>query len=50
VDGGSVLARARGAFIHVPLEHFLQTPEGQRSAEEWKQRLAEGCGHSPGRR
>ena len=34
-----VLAEARGAFLHVPLEHFLQTPEGRASAEAWSRRL-----------
>jgi acyl-coenzyme A thioesterase PaaI-like protein len=38
VDGDDLLAQARGAFIHVPLEHFLQTPEGQQSAESWRRR------------
>jgi acyl-coenzyme A thioesterase PaaI-like protein len=37
---GEVLAEARGAFLHVPLEHFLQTPEGRASAEAWRRRLA----------
>ena len=27
-DGDDRLAEARGAFLHVPLEHFLATPEG----------------------
>ena len=27
-DGDEVLAEARGAFLHVPLDHFLATPEG----------------------
>ena len=39
VDGDEVLAQARGAFVHVPLEHFLDTPEGQAAAEEWRRRL-----------
>jgi acyl-CoA thioesterase FadM len=38
-DGGERLAEARAAFVHVPLEHFLATPEGRASAEAWKQRL-----------
>jgi acyl-coenzyme A thioesterase PaaI-like protein len=33
------LAEARGAFLHVPLEHFLQTPEGRAAAEAWRLRL-----------
>jgi acyl-coenzyme A thioesterase PaaI-like protein len=28
-DGTDVLAEARAAFLHVPLEHFLATPEGR---------------------
>lgn len=42
VDGDHLLAQARGAFIHVPLEHFLGTPEGQSAADEWRRRLAAG--------
>jgi acyl-CoA thioesterase FadM len=42
VDGDDVLAQARGAFVHVPLEHFLRTPEGQEAAETWKRRLEDG--------
>jgi acyl-CoA thioesterase FadM len=38
VDGDDVLAQARGAFVHVPLEHFLRTPEGQQAADEWRRR------------
>ena len=40
-DGCDVLAEARGAFLHVPLEHFLATPEGRASADAWRARLAE---------
>jgi acyl-coenzyme A thioesterase PaaI-like protein len=36
---GGVLAEARGAFLHVPLEHFLATPEGRAAGEAWRQRL-----------
>jgi acyl-coenzyme A thioesterase PaaI-like protein len=39
-DGTDVLAEARGAFLHVPLEHFLATPEGRASADAWQRRLA----------
>lgn len=39
VSGGEALAEARGAFLHVPLEHFLQTPEGRASAAAWRRRL-----------
>jgi acyl-coenzyme A thioesterase PaaI-like protein len=38
-DGNDVLAEARTAFLHVPLEHFLATPEGRASAEAWNRRL-----------
>ena len=40
-DGTEVLADARAAFIHVPLEHFLATPEGRAAGEAWERRLAE---------
>jgi acyl-coenzyme A thioesterase PaaI-like protein len=39
LDGDDVLAEARAAFLHVPLEHFLATPEGEAAAEHWRQRL-----------
>lgn len=32
-DGDEVLAEARVALLHVPLEHFLATPEGRAAAE-----------------
>jgi hypothetical protein len=35
----SLLASAEVAFLHVPLEHFLATPEGQAAAEAWRRRL-----------
>jgi hypothetical protein len=38
-DGEEVLAEARGAFLHVPLEHFLVTPEGRAAGEAWRRRL-----------
>ena len=41
---GEVFAEARGAFLHVPLEHFLGTPEGQAAAEQWRRRLPAGEG------
>ena len=34
-DGDDVLAEARVAFVHVSLEHFLQTPEGRAAGERW---------------
>jgi acyl-coenzyme A thioesterase PaaI-like protein len=37
--GTDVLAEARGAFLHVPLAHFLATPEGRAAGEAWRQRL-----------
>jgi acyl-coenzyme A thioesterase PaaI-like protein len=38
-DGGEALAEARAAFLHVPLEHFLATPEGRASRDAWVSRL-----------
>jgi acyl-coenzyme A thioesterase PaaI-like protein len=38
-DDDEILAEARGAFLHVPLEHFLQTPEGRAAGEAWRARL-----------
>jgi acyl-coenzyme A thioesterase PaaI-like protein len=35
-DGDEVLAEAKGAFLHVPLEHFLATPEGRAAADRWR--------------
>jgi acyl-coenzyme A thioesterase PaaI-like protein len=35
-DGSDVLAEARAAFLHVPLEHFLSTPEGRAAADAWR--------------
>lgn len=35
-DGSEVLAEARAAFLHVPLEHFLATPEGRAAADAWR--------------
>ena len=32
-DQEELLAEARLAFVHVPLEHFLETPEGRAHAE-----------------
>ena len=39
VDGSGVLAEARAAFLHVPLEHFLATPEGRAAADAWERHL-----------
>ena len=34
-DGDEALAVGRAALLHVPLEHFLQTPEGRAAATRW---------------
>jgi acyl-coenzyme A thioesterase PaaI-like protein len=39
-DGGALLAEAEGTFLHVPLEHFLATPEGRAAGEAWTRRLS----------
>ena len=39
LDGAEILAEARAAFLHVPLEHFLATPEGRAARERWRERL-----------
>jgi acyl-coenzyme A thioesterase PaaI-like protein len=38
-DGDELLAEGEGAFLHVPLEHFLATPEGRAAGEAWARRL-----------
>jgi acyl-CoA thioesterase FadM len=38
-DADEPLAEARMAFVHVPLEHFLATPEGRAAGEAWRKRL-----------
>jgi acyl-coenzyme A thioesterase PaaI-like protein len=38
-DGDELLADASGTFLHVPLEHFLATPEGRAAADAWRRRL-----------
>ena len=40
-EAGELLAEARLAFVHVPLEHFLETPEGRAHAEAWRKRLGD---------
>jgi acyl-coenzyme A thioesterase PaaI-like protein len=40
-DGTDILTEARAAFLHVPLEHFLATPEGRAAADAWRGRLDE---------
>jgi acyl-CoA thioesterase FadM len=37
--GGALLAEADGSFLHVPLEHFLRTPEGEAARDYWRERL-----------
>ncbi|MBA3365354.1 MAG: PaaI family thioesterase [Actinobacteria bacterium] len=39
LDGDEVLAEARAAFLHVPLQHFLATPEGRAAGDAWARRL-----------
>jgi len=41
-DGSEPLAEARAAFLHVPLAHFLATPEGRAAGERWRARLGDG--------
>jgi acyl-CoA thioesterase FadM len=43
-ETGDVLAEAKGAFLHVPLEHFLATPEGRAAGKTWRRRLHSGGG------
>jgi acyl-coenzyme A thioesterase PaaI-like protein len=40
-NGNELLAEARAAFLHVPLEHFLGTPEGRAAGEAWRRRLGD---------
>jgi acyl-coenzyme A thioesterase PaaI-like protein len=49
-DGEEPLAEARAAFLHVPLEHFLATPEGRAAGEAWRRRLEEGRTGGPPQR
>jgi acyl-coenzyme A thioesterase PaaI-like protein len=39
LDGSDLLAAAEGTWTHVPLEHFLRTPEGQAAGDAWRARL-----------
>ena len=39
LDRAEILAEARGAFLHVPLAHFLATPEGRAAGAAWARRL-----------
>lgn len=36
-----LVTEARLAFVHVPLEHFLVTPEGRAIGEAWQRKLDE---------
>ena len=38
-DGDEIVAESRGAFLHVPLDHFLASPEGRAAGEAWRRRL-----------
>ena len=38
-DGDALLAEADVSFVHVPLEHFLRTPEGRAARDYWEERL-----------
>lgn len=39
LDGEELVAHAEGTWAHVPLEHFLRTPEGRAAGEAWRRRL-----------
>ena len=41
-DGDDALAEARAAFLHVPLEHFLGTPDGRAAGVAWTRRRERG--------
>jgi hypothetical protein len=34
-DGAEIFAECKAALLHVPLDHFLRTPEGRTAAERW---------------
>jgi acyl-coenzyme A thioesterase PaaI-like protein len=38
-DDDELVADADGSFVHVPLEHFLRTPEGRAAGEAWREQL-----------
>jgi acyl-coenzyme A thioesterase PaaI-like protein len=40
-DGEELLAEADGTFLHVPLEHFLSTPEGRAAGDAWRERFSD---------
>jgi acyl-coenzyme A thioesterase PaaI-like protein len=39
LDDDELLANTVGTWAHVPLEHFLQTPEGRAAGRAWRERL-----------
>jgi acyl-CoA thioesterase FadM len=41
-ESAELLAEARVAFVHVPLEHFLITPEGRAMGEAFRRTLEAG--------
>jgi acyl-coenzyme A thioesterase PaaI-like protein len=43
-DGSEVLAECKAALLHVPLAHFLATPEGRAAAKRWNDRLQNAPG------
>jgi acyl-coenzyme A thioesterase PaaI-like protein len=43
-DCDEVVAESRGAFLHVPLDHFLASPEGRAAGEAWQKRLTKNEG------
>jgi acyl-coenzyme A thioesterase PaaI-like protein len=44
VDGDEALAECRAALLHVPFEHFLQTPEGQAAADRLRDAARDDAG------
>jgi acyl-coenzyme A thioesterase PaaI-like protein len=38
-DDDTLLAESEVSFIHVPLDHFLRTPEGRAARDYWEERL-----------
>ena len=41
-NADEVLAESAGTFLHVPLDHFLATAEGQAARDAWRQRTGVG--------
>jgi hypothetical protein len=37
-DGAEIFAECKAALLHVPLQHFLSTPEGRAAGKRWSQR------------